>query len=147
MLGDQRIDNIFHGVLQWNFHRSLFLRVLFHNGRGWGRKNQSRCPLWFFIITKRKCSGSKIKEWKQATISSQKWITYESASRKSIRVGGGSLEVDWSCGTSFVLDEPKEVKSSRCFLFLSAPWSSDSAGGGDRVESIPSREPSAPSPS
>jgi hypothetical protein len=30
---------------------------------------------------------------------------------------------------------------------LSAPWFSDSAVGGNRVESLPSREPSAPSPS
>jgi hypothetical protein len=61
----------------------------------------------------------------------QKRETYESASWKSNREAGGFLEVDWSRGTSFGLDEPEEVKSSGRFLFLPAPCSSDSAGGGD----------------
>jgi hypothetical protein len=63
------------------------------------------------------------------------------------KVEGGSLEVDCSCGTSFSLDEHEKVEYSRRFLFLSTLWTTNSAGGGERVESLPSREPSAPSPS
>jgi hypothetical protein len=45
------------------------------------------------------------------------------------------------------LDVFEEVTSSRHFRFFSEPSASDSAKGGDKVESLPSREPSAPSPS
>jgi hypothetical protein len=41
----------------------------------------------------------------------------------------------------------EEVKSSTCFLFLSAPVSSKSAGGGDVVELVSSSDSSASSPS
>jgi hypothetical protein len=57
------------------------------------------------------------------------------------------LEVVCSGGTSFGLVILEEVKSSRRFRFLSEPWTSDSAGGGDKVESLSFIEPLAPSPS
>jgi hypothetical protein len=144
---DQCIDNLLQGVLRWNFHPSPFVRVLFRNGRGWRRKNHSTCLLQLIIITEKNCSSSRIGERKQEKISSKRRITYESAPRKSNKVEGGSLEVDCSCGTSFSLDEHEKVEYSRRFLFLSTLWTTNSAGGGERVESLPSREPSAPSPS
>jgi hypothetical protein len=55
------------------------------------------------------------------------------------------LETICSCGTSFGLDVPEEVKSSRRFRFLYEPWTSDSAWGGDKVESLSSKELSTPS--
>jgi hypothetical protein len=75
----------------------------------------------------------------------QRRYTYESCNSKISRPE--PLEVVSSCGTSFRLDVPEEVRSSVHFCFFSAPWFSDSASGGDKVESLPSREPLASSPS
>jgi hypothetical protein len=61
--------------------------------------------------------------------------------------GSESLAAAASPDASFRTEVLEEAKSPTRFLFFSKPLSSEIAGGGDVVESLSSRDPSASSPS
>jgi hypothetical protein len=52
-----------------------------------------------------------------------------------------------SLAAVFCIEVLEEVNSLTCFLFLSAPVSSESAGGGDVIELVSSSDSSTSSPS
>jgi hypothetical protein len=61
--------------------------------------------------------------------------------------GSGSLVAAASPDVSFLIEVLEEAASPARFLFFSRSPSSEIAGGGDVVESLSSRDPSASSPS
>jgi hypothetical protein len=70
--------------------------------------------------------------------------TYEAIRSKNLTP---SSRKGASTAAVFCAEVLKDVKSSTHFLFLSAPVSSDSAGGGDIIELVSSSDSSASSPS
>jgi hypothetical protein len=71
--------------------------------------------------------------------------TYESSN--SNISGSGSLAAATSPDVSFLAEELEEATSPAHFLFFSKPLSPESAGGGNIVESLSSRDSLASSPS
>jgi hypothetical protein len=105
--------------------------------------------LCFLVLTKNEKQVShslkKKRSKKQKTTNSgTRRNTYESMrlniSTPSSRQGAAAAEV-------FYAEVLEEATSSKCFLFLFAPVSSDSAAGGYVIELVPSSESSTSSPS
>jgi hypothetical protein len=105
-------------------------------------------PIWIIIVTGKEtkkqnlASTKKGKNYKCKDSSQQ---NYESKASKFLT--SEVLGAEGSHGASLLVEVLKESSSSTRFLFLSRPGSSETAGEGDEVELLSSREISASSPS
>jgi hypothetical protein len=81
----------------------------------------------------------------RTNLENKKNSTHES-SNSNISISD-TLAAAGSPDASFRTEVFEEARSPTCFLFFSRPLSSESVGGGDVVESLSSRDPSASSPS
>jgi hypothetical protein len=85
-------------------------------------KEKNSGGLFRLVVVARKENYSSLREGQdQKKENLEKRIEYTYESRNSKISRSEPLTVVSSCGTSFGLDVPEEVKSSMCFRFFSAP--------------------------
>jgi hypothetical protein len=129
--------------------RRLHGRLNFLHGRlirnySLGRRNSRGIPLWLFVITAR---GNRFYTTRKKEIKKDNGTcrnTYKAIRSKN---STPSSRTGASVAAVLCAEVLKDVKLLTRFLFLSAPVSSESAGGGDVIELVSASDSSASSPS
>jgi hypothetical protein len=114
--------------------------VSFRSSQETKGRNYSSIFLWIIIVTEEEIirRQEEGKESRIEKLENKGKQTYES--NNSNISGSGSLAAAASPNDYFLAEVLKEATSHACFLFFSKPLSSESAGGGDVVESLSSQD-------
>jgi hypothetical protein len=111
-------NNLLLEVPLWLVHHGLLLRAFF--GAVAVAGGRTTVAAFFGLSSSLKKKIIRVQE-KEKVKRKNIWTKYTHESSNSKISSSKPLTVDCSCGTSFRLDIPEEVKSSVRFCFLSAP--------------------------